>query len=76
MIGVLFRRVVVMFGRVDGVTVRHLRMVRGFFMIAAFGMLGGFAMMLGSMVVMVGGLFVMFVNVVLAHYFSPGVEFS
>ena len=76
MIGVFFRRVVVMFGRVDGVTVCHLRMMCSLLMIPAFGMLGGFAMMLGSMVVMVGGLFVMFVNIVLAHYFSPGVEFS
>ncbi len=76
MIGVLLRRMVVMLGRVERVTVSHLRMMRGFLVIAVFGMLGGFAMMLGGVVVVVGGLFVVFVNVVLAHYFSPGVVFA
>jgi hypothetical protein len=76
MIGVLLRCMLVMFGGVEGVTVRHLRMMRGFLVVPAFGMLGSFAMVLGSVFVMVGCLVVMLVNVVLAHCFSPGVEFS
>ncbi len=75
-IGVLLRRMIVMLGRVERVAVRDLRMMRGFFMIAALGVLRGFAMMLGGVVVMVGGFFVVFVDVVTAHYFSPGVKLS
>jgi hypothetical protein len=74
-LGVLFRCVGVMVGRVQRMTVCHLGMMGGFFMIAAFGVLGGFAMMLGGVVVMIGGFFVMFVDVVIVHFLLPGLGF-
>jgi hypothetical protein len=50
--------IMVMFG-MAGVTMRAVGMVRRFFMIASFVILGGFTVMLGRMLVMFGGLLVM-----------------
>jgi hypothetical protein len=61
----------VMFG-MAGVTMRAVGMVRGFFVIASFVMLGGFTMMLGRMLVMFGSLLVMPDARVVAHVCSPG----
>jgi hypothetical protein len=62
---------VVMFG-VAGVTVGAVGVMRRFFVIASFVMLGGFTVMLGRMLVMFGGLMVMLNACMVFHDFSPG----
>jgi hypothetical protein len=62
---------VVMFG-VAGVTVGAVGMVRRFFVIASFVMLGGFTVMLGRMLMMFGGFVVMLNACMVFHDFSPG----
>jgi hypothetical protein len=61
---------VVMFG-VAGVTMRGVGVVRRLFVIAGFVMLGGFAVMFCSMLVMLGGLVVMLDVGVFAHVALP-----
>jgi hypothetical protein len=47
--------------------VSHFGVMRRLFMIAGFGMLCGFAVMLGRVLVMFGGLLVMLVNFLTVH---------
>ena len=61
---------VVMFG-VAGMAVRGMGVVRRLFVIAGFVMLGGFAVMFCSMLVMLGGLVVMLDVGVFAHVALP-----
>jgi hypothetical protein len=65
--GVFLGRLVVMVIGVQRMSMRDFGVMRGLFVVAGLGMFGGFAMMFGRMLVMLGGLFVMFVNVVLVH---------
>jgi hypothetical protein len=65
--GVLLGRLVVMVVGMQRMSTRHFGVMRGLFVVAGLGMFGGFAMMLGRMIVMLGGLFVMLVDVVFVH---------
>jgi hypothetical protein len=67
MLGVHFRRVVMVVGRVQRMAVRDFRMVRRFFVMPGLVMLGRFAMMLRRLLVMMRGLLVVLVNVVIHH---------
>jgi hypothetical protein len=60
-----------MLGRMQGMTVRHLRMMRCRLMIAALGVLGRFAVVPGGMFMMFCSLFMMFVNFVSVHRSAP-----
>jgi hypothetical protein len=76
-LGVQLRGLMVMLGGPQMMPVRDLGMVRGFFVIAGLVMFGGFTVVLGGMVVMVRGVFVMFVNIVFVqilavHCLLPG----
>ena len=62
---------VVMFG-VAGVAMCAVGVMRRLFVIAGFMMLGGFAMVLRSMLVMFGRLVVVLDACVVAHVSSPG----
>jgi hypothetical protein len=53
-----------MLGRIQMMTVRHFRMVRRLLVSAGFVVLGGFAMMFCRLLVMMGGFFVMLVDLV------------
>ena len=70
-VAVLFRvplgGFVLMVGRVQVMTKRHARMVRGFFVVAGFVVLGGFAMVLRRFLVVMRGFFVVLVDVVLVQ---------
>ncbi len=55
-------RFFVVMRRVQVMTVGHMRVVGGLFVIAFFVVLGGFVMMLGSLFVVFSGLFVVFVE--------------
>jgi hypothetical protein len=57
-----FGRVLVMIGRMEVMPMSNLGMVGGFFISAGLVMLRCFAMMLGRLIVMMGRLFVVFVN--------------
>jgi hypothetical protein len=52
------------------------RMMRGLLVIARFVMLGGLAMMFGSLVIVLRRLFVMLVNLVLCHSVLPDFRVS
>jgi hypothetical protein len=71
LIGVLLRSMLVMLGGVQRMAVGHFGVVRRLFVIAGLGVLGGFAMMLGRMLMMVRGMLVMFVNVMAVHRRLP-----
>ncbi len=71
MLGVLLRRVLVMFGGVQGMAVRDLGMMRCLLVIAGAMVFGGFAMMLGRMVMMMRRFFVMFMDLVAVHGWLP-----
>jgi hypothetical protein len=70
--GVLFRRVFVMFGGMQGMAVGHLGVVRGFLVIAGFVMLCGLAMVLGCFFVVMRSLLVMLMDFVAIHGTLPG----
>jgi hypothetical protein len=77
LIGVHFRGFLVMLSDMQVMPVRHLGMVCGLFVIAGLVVLGGFAMVLGRMLVMLRGVLVVFVNVVFVdivavHRLLPG----
>jgi hypothetical protein len=77
LVGVHFRRFLLMLGGMQVMAMRHLGMMRGFFVISGLVVLGGFAMVLGRMLVMLRGLLVVFVNVVFVeivavHRLLPG----
>jgi hypothetical protein len=74
MFGVMTARLDVMMLGVAGVTMRGVGVVRRLFMIAGFVMLGGFAVMLRSMLVVFGGLIVMLDVGVLAHMALRGLS--
>jgi hypothetical protein len=65
--GVLLGRLVVMVVGMQRMSMRDFGVMRGLLVIAGLGMFGGFAMMLGRMLVVLGGLFMMLVNLVLVH---------
>jgi hypothetical protein len=67
MFGVFFRRVFVVIVGVQRVSVRHLGVVRGFFVIPGLGVFGGFAMVLRGMLVVFRGLLMMLVDFVAVH---------
>jgi hypothetical protein len=67
LIGVLLRSVLVVLGGMQRMAVGYFGVMRGLLVIAGLGMFGGFAMMLGRMLVVLGGLFMMLVNLVLVH---------
>jgi hypothetical protein len=69
---VLFRGVLVVLGRVQRMPMRDLGMVRSFFVISGLVVLGGLAMMLGRMLVVVRRFLMVFVNVVTRHRSLPG----
>ena len=73
---VLFRRVLLMFGGVQGMAVGHFGVVRGFFMIAGFVVLRGLAMMLGCFFVMMRSLLVVLMDFVGIHWFLPDRSFA
>jgi hypothetical protein len=60
-----------MLGRMQGMTMGDLGMMRGFFMITGLVVLCGFAMMFGSVLVVVRRVFVVFVNIVICHGALP-----
>jgi hypothetical protein len=72
MLGVLFRRVLVVLGRVQRMPVCHLGVVRRLFVVAGLVVFRCFAMVLGGMFMMVCGLLVVFVNLVTVHRCLPG----
>ena len=72
MIGVFFRCMSVMLGRMQRMSMRHLGVVRGLFVVAGLGVLGRLAMVLGRMLMMLGGFLVMIVDFVTVHCRLPG----
>jgi hypothetical protein len=60
-----------MLGRMQRVPVRDLGMVRRLLVISGLVVLGGLAMMLCRVLVMIGGMLMVFVNLVVAHRFLP-----
>jgi len=70
-LGVFLRCLFVVLGGMQGVSIRHLGMVGGFFMIAGFGVFCGFAMMLGRMLMMIRGHLMVFMNIVAVHRRLP-----
>jgi hypothetical protein len=64
--------IVLVLGRLQVMTESDPGMVRGPLVIARFVVLGGFAMMFGGVLVVLRRMFVMFVDLVLGHVFSPG----
>jgi hypothetical protein len=71
MLGVLLRRVVVVFGGMQSMPVRYAGVMRGLFVIAGFGVLSGFAMVFCRVFVMFGGMLVVLVNIVALHCRLP-----
>jgi hypothetical protein len=69
---VLFRRVFVMFGGVQGMAVGHLGVVRRLFVIAGFVVLRGLAMVLGCLLVVMRSLLMMLMDFVAIHWLLPG----
>jgi hypothetical protein len=70
-LGVMAARLdMVMFG-VAGMPVRAMGMMRRLFVIAGFMVLGGFAVMLGRVLVMFGGFVMMLHALMLAHISLP-----
>jgi hypothetical protein len=69
--GVMTARLDVMLLGVAGMAVGGVRVMRGLLVIAGLMMLGGFAMMTGRMLVVFGGLGMMFHALVLAHISLP-----
>jgi hypothetical protein len=63
----MFRRFLRMSGGVDAVPRREMRVMPGTFVIALFMMFGGLLVMLSSLLVVLGGHFVMFSAFVLSH---------
>jgi hypothetical protein len=72
MLGVLLRSVLVMLGRVQGMPMRDLGMVRRLLVISRFMVLGGLAMKLGRVLVVVRGILMVLMNLVTAHRSLPG----
>jgi hypothetical protein len=66
-LGMLLRRMLVVLARMHGMTVRRVRVMRGFFVISGLSVFGGFAVMPCRVIVMLGGLLKMFVNLVTVH---------
>jgi hypothetical protein len=66
----LFRRVLVVFGGMQQMSMRDFGMVGGLFMIAGLGVFGGLAMMRRRVIVMFGSLLVMFVDVMFVNIVS------
>ncbi|HML07275.1 MAG TPA: hypothetical protein VK430_03990 [Xanthobacteraceae bacterium] len=63
----LLRGMFVVLDCMQVVTMSYLGVVGGLFMIARLVMLGGFTMVLGRLLVMMRGLFVMLVDIVIGH---------
>jgi hypothetical protein len=69
-LGMLFRGMLVMLSGVQMMTMRHRGVMRRFFVMACLVVLCGFVMVCGCLLVVMGGLFVVFVNFVI-HRASP-----
>jgi len=65
MLRVHFRSVVMMLGRVQRMTVSDFGVVRGFFVMSGFVMLGRLAMVFRRLLVVVRGFFMVLVNAVI-----------
>ena len=61
----LFRSMFVMLCRMQGMAMRHFRVMRRLFVIARFGVLGGLTMVLCGVFVMIRRLLMVLVNIVL-----------
>jgi len=71
MFGVMTAGLGMMFFGVAGMPVSAVGVVRGLLVIAGFMMLGGFAVMLGRVLVMFGGFVMMLHALMLAHISLP-----
>jgi hypothetical protein len=60
-----------MFMRMQGMAVRRVGVMRGLFMIAGFGVLRRFAVMLRSVLVVLSSFVVMLVDIMFAHRWLP-----
>jgi len=69
---VLFRRVLVVIGGMQGMPMSDAGMVRGFLVIASLGVLCGFTMVLCRMLVVVRSPLMVLMNVVAVHCRLPG----
>jgi hypothetical protein len=72
MLGVMTACLNMMMFGVAGMAMGAVGVMRGLFVIAGLMVLGGFAVMLRCVLVMFGGLVMMFYAFVVAHNFSPG----
>jgi hypothetical protein len=66
-LGVVLARLAGVMGGVRGMAVRRMSVMRGLLVRVRFVVLGGFAMVLGSVLVMLGRGVVMFYDLVLGH---------
>jgi hypothetical protein len=66
--------VVLVLGRFQIMTERNPGMMRGLHMIARFVVLGGLAMMFGSLFIMLRRVLVMLVNLILCHSALPDIS--
>ena len=73
--GMHFCRMLVVLGRMQVMPMGDLGVVRGLFMIAGLMVLRSLAMVFSSVLMVVGSLFVMFMNVVVVHRWLPGSRF-
>jgi hypothetical protein len=69
---VLFRRVFVVLGGVQGMPMGHLGVVRGLFVIAPLVVFGGLAMVLCRVLMVVRSFLVVFMDVMTGHCALPG----
>jgi hypothetical protein len=71
LVGMLFRCMLVVFGGMKRMAMRHLRMMRRFFVIPGLGVLCRLAVMLGGLLVMFRRLLVMVVDIMAFHSALP-----
>jgi hypothetical protein len=71
LIGVFLRSVLVVLGGMQRMAVGYFGVMRGLLVSAGLGVLGGLAMVLGRMLMMIRGKLVMFVNVMTVHRRLP-----
>ncbi len=67
LVGVLFRCMLVVLGGMQMMPMRHLRVMRGLFVIASLVVFCRLAMVFGGMLVVLRGFLMMFMNVVTVH---------
>ena len=72
-LGMLFRRMLVMVSGVQVMALCHRGVMRRLFVMAGLVVLCSFVVVLGRLFMVVRSLFVVFVNCVIAHHASPGI---